>query len=135
MPTTARRSTCARRRSRAPSSAPPRAPILMRLDPRRNLAATGAGIWGVGLFVLPWFVDPAVPMGPGRLFLLAIAVTSLLAGAWPSRRVRFILLVPVVLAFTVLGIITLEGIGLAIVLVAVIATYGLFIEYAREGRE
>jgi hypothetical protein len=107
----------------------------MRLDPRRNLAATGAGIWGIGLFALPWFVDPAVPVGPARLLLLAISVTSLVAGAWPSRRGRFVLLVPVVLAFTFLGIITLEGIGLAIVLVAVIAAYGLFIEYAREGRE
>ena len=111
------------------------APSPARLDPRRNLAATGAGIWGIALFALPFFVDPSVPIGPNRLLLLAIAATSMLAGAWPSRRVRFALLVPATLAFTFLGIITLEGIGLAIVLIAVIAAYGLFVEYAREGRE
>jgi hypothetical protein len=105
----------------------------MALDPRRNLAATAAGLWAVAIFVLPWFVDPSQPIGPGRLALLVIGIASLIAGALRSRRVRFLLLVPVTLAFTFLGIVTLEGIGLAIVLVAVIAVYALFIEYAREG--
>jgi hypothetical protein len=106
----------------------------MRLDPRRNLAATAAGILGVGLFALPWFVDPGTPLDPARLMLLAAAATSLLAGAWPSRRGRFLLLVPVVLAFTLIGIVAQGGIGLAIMLVAALSAYGLFIEYAREGR-
>ena len=106
----------------------------MELDPRRNLAATGAGVWGIVLFALPFFVDPTVPIGPSRLLLLAISATSILAGAWPAPRVRFTMLVAVTLAFTFLGIITLEGIGLTIVLIAVIAAYGLFLEYARAGR-
>jgi hypothetical protein len=107
----------------------------MRLDPRRNLPATAAGVLGVGLFALPWAIDPAAPVDAARLVLLASAAGSLLGGAWPSRRGRFIVLVPVVLAFTFIGIIALGDIGRAIVLVAVLAAYGLFLEYAREGRE
>src|SRR3954447_16829238 len=105
----------------------------MALDPRRNLAATAAGLWAVAIFALPWFLDPTTDVGPGRLGLLVIGIASLIAGAWPPRKGRFVLLVPVTLAFTFLGIVTLEGIGLAIVLVAVIAVYALYIEYAREG--
>ena len=104
----------------------------MRLDPTRNLAATGAGIWGIALFALPFLIDPSLPIGPSRLALLATGIASLLAGSWPSRRVRFAVLVPVTMAFTFIGIITLEGIGLAIVLVAAIAAYALFVEYTRE---
>jgi hypothetical protein len=104
----------------------------MRLDPTRNLAATGAGIWGIVLFALPWLVDASVPIGPSRLVLLLAGIVALVAGAWPSRPVRFMLLVPVTMAYTFLGIITLEGIGLAIVLVAAIAAYALFVEYSRE---
>lgn len=105
-----------------------------RLDPRRNLPATVAGILGVLLFALPWLTDPAAPVDVARLVLLAAAVTSLLAGAWPSRRVRFVLLLPVVLALTFVGIVALGGIGQLIVLVAALAAYALFVEYARPGR-
>jgi hypothetical protein len=104
----------------------------MRLDPRRNVAATMAGIVGIGLFAVGWAMDPTAPFGPGRYVLLAAAFAGLVAGAWPSRRVRFVVLVPVVLALTFLGIVVVEGIGLAIVVVAVIAAYGLFIESRRE---
>jgi hypothetical protein len=107
----------------------------MRLDPRRNLAATAAGILGVGLFALPWMIDPTAPVGPFRLALFVAALASFLAGSWPSRRVRFVLLVPIVLVLAIVGIVALEGIGIAILLTAGIAAYGLFVEYAREGRD
>jgi hypothetical protein len=106
----------------------------MRLDPRRNLPATAAGVLGAGLFAFPWTIDPAALIDAGRLLLLAAAATSLLAGAWPSRRGRFVLLLPVVLDFTLIGIVAVGGIGGAILLVAAISAYGLFLEYAREGR-
>ncbi|HJP87789.1 MAG TPA: hypothetical protein VJ850_01995 [Candidatus Limnocylindrales bacterium] len=104
----------------------------MRFDPRRNLAATAAGIWGVVLFALPWLLDVNAPLDVARLVLLAAGVTALFAGSWPSRRGRFVLLVPVVLALTFVSILASEGIGLAIMATDVIAAYALFIEYARE---
>jgi hypothetical protein len=107
----------------------------MQLDPRRNLPATAAGILGVGLFALPSVGDPAAPVDAARLVLLAAAAGSLLAGAWPSRRGRFLLLVSGVAGFTFIGTIAMGDIGRAIVLVAALAVYGLFLEYAREGRE
>jgi hypothetical protein len=107
----------------------------MRLDPRRNLPATAAGILGIGLFALPSVGDAAAPVDAARLVLLAAAASSLLAGAWPSRRGRFLLLLPGVAGFAFIGTIALGEISRAIVLVAVLAAYGLFLEYAREGRE
>jgi hypothetical protein len=107
----------------------------MRFSFRRNLPATAAGILGIGLFVLPSIGDSAAPIDPARLVLLAAAATSLLAGAWPSRRGRFVLLLPGVAGFAFIGTIAEGEIGRAIVLVAVIAAYGLFLEYAREGRD
>jgi hypothetical protein len=106
----------------------------MTLDPRRNLAATAAGLLGVVLFALPWAIDPAAPVDPPRLLLLAAAGTSFIAGAWPSRRVRFVLLLPVVLDYTLVGIVAQGAIGLAIMLLAALAAYALFVEYARERR-
>lgn len=107
----------------------------MRLDPRRNLAATAAGILGVFLFVLPWLVDPEAPVGPARLLLLAAGIASLLAGAWPSRRVRFVLLAAVVVALLIVAVLAMFSIWIPVLLVAAMAAYGLFIEYAREGRD
>lgn len=104
------------------------------LDPRRNLAATAAGILGVGLFAVPWLLDPAAPLSLARLALLAAATLSLLAGAAPSRRVRFVLLVAVVPAFLLVGVLALFSIGIPILLTGAVAAYGLLIEYAREGR-
>ena len=105
------------------------------LDPRRNLAATAAGILGVGLFAAPWLLDPNAPLTPARLALLAAGVLSLLAGAAPSRRARFVLLVPVVPAFLIVGFLALFSIGIPVLLTGAIAAYGLLIEYAREGRD
>ena len=107
----------------------------VRLDPRRNLAATAAGVWGAVLFALPSLLDVNTPLDVARLVLLAAGVTALLAGAWPTRQGRFTLLVPVVLALTFVSILAVEGIGLAIMATDVIAAYALYIEYAREGRE
>lgn len=107
----------------------------MRLDPRRNLAATAAGILGVFLFALPWLQDPNAPIGPARLLLLAAGIGSLVAGAWPSRRVRFVLLAAVVVAFLIVAILAMFSLWLPILLVAGFATYGLLVEYAREGRD
>ena len=107
----------------------------MRLDPRRNLAATGAGLFALVFFVVPWLLDQYAPIGPGRLALLAAGVAGLLAGAWPSRRVRFVLLIGVTLTFVIVGILALWSIGLAILLAAGFAVYGLLMEYAREGRD
>jgi len=106
----------------------------MTLDPRRNLAATAAGILGIGLALL-WVVDTGGPEPPGRIALLAAGILSVVAGAWPSRRVRFLLLVPAVVAFAIVGIVALGDPGFAIVLTSAVAAYGLFIEYAREGRD
>jgi nitrate reductase NapE component len=107
----------------------------MRLDPRRNLAATAAGILGVFLFALPWLQNPNAPIGPARLLLLVAGIASLLAGALPSRRVRFLLLLGAVPAFLIITILAMFSIWLPMLLVALVATYGLVVEYAREGRE
>jgi hypothetical protein len=107
----------------------------MRLDPRRNLAATAAGILGVFLFVLPWLQNPDAPVGPVRLLLLLTGIASLLAGAWASRRVRFVLLLGVVPSYVIITILAMFSIWLPMLLVGLMATYALFVEYAREGRE
>ena len=98
------------------------------------MAATAAGVLGVGLFAAPWLLDPNAPLSLFRMALLAAATLSLLAGAAPTRRVRFVLLVAVVPAFLIVGFLALFSIGIPVLLTGAIAAYGLFIEYAREGR-
>ena len=118
-----------------PATAPRSALHTTRtLDPRRNLAATSAGFFGVALAAGVWLLAPTA-LSLGWLILVAAAITSLAAGAWPSRRVRFLLLVPVVIALTLLGISAPGGHGTPILLMDVVATYGLYIEYARHGRD
>ena len=103
------------------------------LDPRRNLAASAVGLLGVGLYVAITMLHPVSEILPARLALLLAGLASALAGAAPSRRVRFLLLVPVVATFVIVGILSMFTIGIPILLVAAISAYALLIEYAREG--
>ena len=107
----------------------------MRVDPRRNLAATAAGVLGVALGVLPSLLDQYAPFPPARIALVAAGVVSLVAGAWPSRRVRFALLLVVVPALAIVGVLAMFSIGIPVLLTGAVAAYGLLIEYAREGRD
>ena len=107
----------------------------MRLDPRRNLAATTAGVLGVALFVAIELYEPTGWYNPLRLLLCAAGIASLIAGSWPSRRVRFLLLLGAAPAMLLVGILGLWTVGLAILPVAVVAGFALVVEYAREGRD
>ena len=103
------------------------------LDPRRNLAATAAGVLGLGLFG-SLFVLATSPFSPVGIGLLGAGLLSLLAGAAPARRNRFVLLLVAVPTFAIAGFLALFSIGIPVLVVAGVAAYGLLIEYAREGR-
>ena len=95
--------------------------------------ATAAGVGGIGLAIAVAIVYPA-PFNVVRLALFLAGVASLVAGAAPSRRVRFVLLAVAVPTLVIVGVLGLFTIGIAVLVIAAIAAYGLFIEYAREGR-
>jgi len=107
----------------------------MKLDPKRNIAATAAGIVSVGLVIGIWLIDRNAPFPPARIALLAAGIASLVAGSWPSRRVRFVLIAIVLVTLTVVGALAFMTIGFSILVGAALASYGLFTEYAREGPE
>ena len=110
-------------------------PRGMKLDPRRNIAATAAGIVSLGLGLGIWLIRPEAPFTPARIALLAAGVACLVAGSWPSRRVRFVLVAAALVTLTVVGALAFMTIGFSILVGAALASYGLFIEYAREGRD
>ena len=107
----------------------------MRLDPRRNLAATAAGILGVALFVAIELSEPTGWYNPLRLILLAAGIASIAAGSWPSRRRRFLILLGVVPTLVVIGFLALFSVGLAILLIAAVNGFALVVEYFGEGRD
>ena len=107
----------------------------MAVDPRRNLAATVAGALGVALFVAIELSEPTGWLNPLRLLFGAAAVAALVAGSWPSHRVRLALLLGAVPAMLIVGIFALWTVGLAMLPIALVTGVGLLVEYAREGRE
>ena len=107
--------------------------MMPRLDPRRNLAATAAGVLGVALFVAIELYEPTGWLNGLRLILFAAALATLAAGTWPSRSVRFRLLLVAVPALILVGIFALWTVGYLILLVALVAGVALLVEYGREG--
>ena len=107
----------------------------MRLNPRRTFAATSAGVLGVAIFLAIEAFEPTNWFNPLRLLLFAAGIACLVGGSWPSRRVRFAALLIAVPVMVLVGIFALWTVGFLILPIAVLAGIGLFVEYAREGRE
>jgi hypothetical protein len=107
----------------------------MRFDPRRNFAATAAGALAVAVFLAIEVMEPVNWLNPLRLLLLAAGIAALLAGSWPSRRVRLVLLLAAAPVMLLVGIFALWTVGILILPIALVAGIGLFVDYAREGRD
>ncbi|HJP87790.1 MAG TPA: hypothetical protein VJ850_02000 [Candidatus Limnocylindrales bacterium] len=107
----------------------------MVLDPRRNLAATAAGILGIALFVAIEAFEPTNWLNAFRLLFGAAALAALVAGSWPSRRVRFSLLLVAAPTMLLVAIFALWTVGFLMLPIFLVSGVGLLVEYAREGRE
>jgi hypothetical protein len=106
----------------------------MRLDPRRNIAATIAGAAGVALFVAIELYEPRNLLNPLRLILLGAGLAALAAGSWPAPRLRLRLLLIATPIFLLVAFAGAMTVGLFILPVALIAGFAALIEYQREGR-